>query len=64
MLKLGFSKPWPQALQVIAGTPKMSIASIKNYFQPFLDYAKNELDKNGEIAGYGGMIFTLFAKDI
>ncbi len=56
MLKLGMSKPWPKALEAIAGTQKMSIESMKNYFKPILDFMEKELEKNGEIPGFGGMI--------
>lgn len=55
MLKLGMSKPWPNALEAIAGTSKMSIEPMKNYFKPILDFMKNEVEKNGEIPGFGGM---------
>ena len=34
MLSMGLSKPWPEALQVIAGTDKMDASAIVDYFAP------------------------------
>lgn len=55
MMKLGFSKGWPTALEAITGSKTMSISSLKNYLQPLLDYMANELDENGEVPGFGGL---------
>ena len=34
MLSMGLSRPWPEALQVIAGTDKMDATAILDYFAP------------------------------
>jgi len=34
MLKLGASRPWPEALAVIAGTDRMDASAIRDYFAP------------------------------
>jgi len=52
MLKLGASVPWEDALEQIAGTRKMSSASLVRYMQPLLDYLIEENRKNGEVIGW------------
>jgi peptidyl-dipeptidase A len=34
MLEMGMSKPWPDALEAIAGTRQMDGTAIANYFAP------------------------------
>jgi len=48
MLSLGKEKPWPEALNVIAGTKKLSSEPIIAYFKPLEAW----LDKHREANGY------------
>ena len=34
MLSMGTSKPWPEELEVIAGTKQMDASAIIDYFAP------------------------------
>ncbi|HIC35015.1 MAG TPA: peptidase M2 family protein, partial [Gammaproteobacteria bacterium] len=38
MLEMGASQPWPDALQVIAGTRDMDATAILDYFAPLQDW--------------------------
>jgi len=43
MLKLGRSQPWPKALAtVVGGKGQLSGAGILQYFQPLMDWLKEE----------------------
>ena len=42
MLELGASKPWPDALEAIAGTRKMDAGPLLEYFEPLQVYLKAE----------------------
>ena len=42
MLKLGISKSWPYALEQMTGSKEMSVAPIKEYFQPLQDWLVKE----------------------
>ena len=47
MLKLGRSVPWPEAMEVIAGTPRMDTSAFRSYFKPLEDWLIEENEKNG-----------------
>ena len=34
MLKLGLSKPWPEALEAITGSKTMDATAVLDYFKP------------------------------
>lgn len=38
MLKLGSSKPWPDAMEAITGQRSMSVEPLIEYFQPLIDW--------------------------
>ncbi|CAL1546901.1 unnamed protein product [Lymnaea stagnalis] len=40
MLKLGASKPWPDAMEVLTGQRSMDASALLEYFQPLLDYLR------------------------
>jgi peptidyl-dipeptidase A len=42
MLEMGASRPWPQALEVIAGTKAMDASAILDYFQPLADWLEQK----------------------
>ena len=43
MLKLGLSKPWPEALQALTGSPAMDATAIIDYFAPLKAYLDQQL---------------------
>ncbi|XP_059145135.1 angiotensin-converting enzyme-like [Physella acuta] len=49
MMKLGASKPWPDAMEVMTGQKKMNASSLLEYFQPLMKYLK---EKNGADVGW------------
>ncbi|XP_068161194.1 angiotensin-converting enzyme [Antennarius striatus] len=52
VMKLGFSKPWPEAMALITGQPKMSALPLMEYFQPLIQWLEKENDKNNDIRGW------------
>ena len=48
MLELGKEKPWPEALEVLAGTRHLSSKAMLDYFRPL----ENWLDQHREANGY------------
>ena len=59
MMQLGFSEPWPVALEAIAQTSDYDIAPLMNYFEPLFAHIDKELEENGEIVGFGGNNLSL-----
>lgn len=51
-MKLGYSKPWPEAMQLITGQPNMSASAIMNYFKPLLDWLLTENGRHAEHLGW------------
>ncbi|NXJ81114.1 ACE enzyme, partial [Trogon melanurus] len=51
-LKLGFSKPWPEAMELITGQPNMSADALMSYFEPLMTWLVKENTKNGEVLGW------------
>lgn len=51
-LKLGYSKPWPEAMRLVTGQPNMSAAAMMNYFKPLLDWLVAENKRHGETLGW------------
>jgi len=52
MLALGSSLPWPQALQKLTGTEKMSTQPILEFFKPLQAWLEAENARNGETIGW------------
>ncbi|KAM8890453.1 LOW QUALITY PROTEIN: angiotensin-converting enzyme [Synchiropus picturatus] len=52
VMKLGFSKPWPEALTMITGQPKMSAKPLMLYFQPLIEWLEKENQNNNEVFGW------------
>jgi peptidyl-dipeptidase A len=50
MLEMGASKPWPEALKVMTGTDKADASAIIDYFQPLIDWLKEQ--NKGEKEGW------------
>ena len=42
MLKMGASKPWPDALQAFTGSREMSGKALVNYFAPLQTWLKTQ----------------------
>ena len=42
MLALGSSKPWPEALEVLAGTREMDAAALMEYFAPLMKHLEEQ----------------------
>lgn len=51
-MKLGFSKPWPEAMKLITGQPNMSASAMMNYFKPLMDWLITENERHGEKLGW------------
>uniref|UniRef100_UPI00402B0586 Angiotensin-converting enzyme, soluble form n=1 Tax=Homo sapiens TaxID=9606 RepID=UPI00402B0586 len=51
-MKLGFSRPWPEAMQLITGQPQMSASAMLSYFKPLLDWLRTENELHGEKLGW------------
>lgn len=51
-MKMGFSKPWPEAMTLITGQPKMSVQPLMEYFQPLTEWLQAENEKNGDVLGW------------
>ena len=54
MLKLGKSKPWPFALEQMTGSKEMSVAAIKEYFQPLQEWLVRERCSKNYKIGWPG----------
>ena len=52
MLKMGESKPWPEALVKITGTRDMSAQPLLDYFQPLITWLERENRENNEQLGW------------
>ncbi len=42
MLAMGASKPWPDAMEAIAGTREMDGGAMIEYFEPLMGYLKEQ----------------------
>ena len=51
-MKLGSSRPWPEAMRLITGQPNMSAAAMMTYFKPLLDWLVTENGRHGEKLGW------------
>uniref|UniRef100_A0A4W5R621 Angiotensin-converting enzyme n=1 Tax=Hucho hucho TaxID=62062 RepID=A0A4W5R621_9TELE len=52
VMKVGFSKPWPETMAMITGKPIMSAKPLVEYFKPLTDWLEAENNKNGEVRGW------------
>ncbi len=58
MLKLGSSKPWPDAMEAISGQRLMTADAINAYFAPLKTWLEETNQKNGEKIGWGKFGFS------
>jgi peptidyl-dipeptidase A len=52
MLQLGASKPWPEAMAMVTGQPKMDAEALREYFAPLETWLKAENERSGETIGW------------
>lgn len=50
MLKMGQSKPWPEAMKAITGQSKMNVSAILEYFKPLISWLKEQ--NKGQRSGW------------
>ena len=50
MLKMGRSKPWPQALEKLTGSQEVDVGALAEYFQPLRDWLVKQRKKIGYAA--------------
>ncbi len=43
VLKLGSSKPWPEQLELLTGSPIMSAKPLIEYFEPLIEYIDKKI---------------------
>nr|XP_014345475.1 PREDICTED: angiotensin-converting enzyme-like [Latimeria chalumnae] len=51
-LKLGFSKPWPEAMTLITGQPNMTAEALMKYFEPLTKWLIKQNEKNRVTLGW------------
>ena len=52
MLRLGGSRPWKEAMEVMTGEPKMDTDAIREYFAPLELWLRAENKKSGVTVGW------------
>lgn len=52
MLKLGASKPWTEAMELLTGQRNMDAGPLLTYFSPLYEWLRNENKKTGEYIGW------------
>ena len=48
MLRMGSSKPWPDALEALTRQREMSALPLLKYFRPLQEWLEKENARNGE----------------
>ena len=51
-MKLGSSKPWPEAMERLTGSREISTASILEYFKPLQQWLVAENERTGANIGW------------
>ncbi|KAM3961010.1 angiotensin-converting enzyme [Aphomia sociella] len=52
MLKMGSSKPWPDAMEALTGQRSMKADGLLEYFKPLYEWLKAENQRTGEYIGW------------
>ncbi len=52
MMKLGSSKPWPDALETITGMRVMDVSALHKYFAPLEKWLQKTNKANGDTPGW------------
>ncbi|EPY86413.1 angiotensin-converting enzyme [Camelus ferus] len=64
VLKLGWSKPWPEVLEKITGETKVSAKALMTYFKPLLDWLVTENVRHGDILGWPDFSCSFEGQDL
>ena len=56
MLKLGSSKPWPEALEQITGQTYMDASALLEYFKPLHEWLTDQNTKSGGVVGWSSRV--------
>ena len=54
-MKMGTSKPWPEALTALTGEKQLDATAILDYFAPLKTWLDEQNAKNGVKPGWAGM---------
>ncbi|PIK48864.1 hypothetical protein BSL78_14266 [Apostichopus japonicus] len=60
MLKLGSSRPWPEALEAITGSRDMSAEPLIEFFKPLIDWLEVQNEMNGDVVGWEDVRLTFW----
>ncbi|KAK7873704.1 hypothetical protein R5R35_013236 [Gryllus longicercus] len=52
MLRLGSSRPWPEALEAVTGSRHMDASGLLDYFRPLAQWLEEENRRTGQIPGW------------
>lgn len=52
MLRLGASKPWPDALETLTGQRELDASALLQYYAPLYKWLKEDNRRHGEIVGW------------
>jgi hypothetical protein len=52
MLRMGSSRPWPEAMEALTGQRQVSARPLLNYFEPLRVWLEKENARNGELVGW------------
>ncbi|XP_069674792.1 angiotensin-converting enzyme-like [Periplaneta americana] len=52
MLRMGSSKPWPDAMELLTGQREMDASGMLDYFKPLSEWLEKENNKTGEYIGW------------
>ncbi|XP_071528879.1 angiotensin-converting enzyme-like [Panulirus ornatus] len=52
MMRMGKSRPWPEALEALTGDRKMDSSVIREYFRPLEEWIREDNRRNGEVPGW------------
>nr|XP_011423379.2 uncharacterized protein LOC105325490 isoform X2 [Crassostrea gigas] len=51
-LQLGSSKPWPEVMKVLTGSPKVDVGPLMEYFSPLIEWLKETNEEEGNSLGW------------
>ena len=52
MLKLGASRPWPDALEKLTGTRSLDASVLREYFRPLERWLVEDNERHGQHVGW------------
>lgn len=51
-LQMGSSKPWPEVMKVLTGSPKVDVGPLMEYFAPLIEWLKETNEEEGNSLGW------------